>query len=801
MQTLLQDIRYGARLLLKKPGFTLIAIITLALGIGATTAIFSVVNAVLLRSLPFRDAERLVVMSTQLQNGGMDSFSLADLEDIKAQAQSFEAITGEITQSVNLTGTAQPERVRGGYVTAAYFDAFKIAPLIGRTFTPEEGKQGSEKVVVVKESFWRRKLNSDPNLATKTLTLNAEPYTVIGVVPNTFRSPQDAEVEVWITANNFQGNTSARDFRLLFGIGYLKPGVTISQANSELRMIYDRLVQAYPKENAGRSVKAELLHEFSVRGIRRALLMTSVAVGFILLISCANLANLMLSRATGRMREMTVRAALGASRGRLMRQLLTESLLLSLTGGVLGLLLAMWSIEPLLRLSPGIIQYGTVNLDQRVVLFTFAIAVLTGVLSGLAPALQLGNVDLVSSMKEGGRTTGESTNWRWARGTFVVVQIALSFTLLIGAGLLIRSFYNLLQIDRGYDPQNLLTLEYRLPLNKYKTSEAQWNFHRQVVENVSHVPGVQSAAIVRAAPHSFNGGFASIVLPDRERPPQGKEPRVQLNTIAPTYLATLKIPLIRGRNFNEGDKGDSPLVFLINQTMANRFWPNEDPIGKQVQIVGNNTPGTVIGIVGDTKNRMITDVQDLQMYASYSQMPGVFATIIARTNVEPLSIANTVREAVWKIDPDQPMWKIRTVEYMFQATIGNQRFILTLMGIFAALALTLAAIGLYGVMSYSVTQRTHEIGIRMALGAMPGDVLKLALKQGMTLALIGVAIGFGVAFLLTRLMATLLYEVKPSDPLTFAGIAVVLTSIALLACWIPARRATKVDPLVALRYE
>jgi putative ABC transport system permease protein len=726
---------------------------------------------------------------------------LPELEDIRAQAQSFEIIAGETTQSVNLTGGRQPERVRGGFVTANFFEVFKIAPMVGRAFGPDEDKPGAERVVIVRESFWRRRMNGDPKLANQTLILNAEPFSVIGVVPDTFRSPQDPAAEVWITARHYSASTGNRDFRFLFGFGYLKPGVTLAQAQAEVDVISERLARAWPKENAGRVARVELLREFSVRGIRSEMLMLQAAVGLILLIACANLANLMLSRGAARLKEMTVRAALGAGRWRLMRQMLTESLLISLAGGGLGLLVAVWSVDPLLSLSPGIIPFGSASLDQRVMIFTLAVAVLTGVLSGLAPALKHGAPDLARTLKEGGRASGENAGWRWARSAFVIVQIALSLTLLAGAGLLVRSFYKLLQVEMGFNPENLLTFEYRLPRGKYNSSEAQWDFHRQVVERVSAVPGVQSVALARAAPFSFNGGFAGIALPDREQPPQGKEPRAQFNTVTTGYLATLNIPLLRGRMFNEGDRGDTPLVYLINRTMAERFWPNEDPIGKTVNIVEGGSPGTIVGVVGDTKQRFLSDPQQPQMYSCYNQMPGLFATVIARTSVEPLSLTNAAREAIWKIDPDQPLWAIRTVGFLFERTTGDRRFVLALMGTFAALALALSTIGLYGVMSYAVAQRTREIGIRMALGAQTGDIMKVVLKQGMALGMIGLGVGLVMAFVLTKLMITMLFEVKATDPMTFAGVALLLMSVALLACYIPARRATKVDPMIALRSE
>jgi len=796
-----QDLRYGARRLVKQPGFTLIAVLTLALGIGANTAIFSVVNAVLLRALPFHNAERLVSVSAQLANGANDAFSLAETRWLQEQATTLEAIAGEHFRSVNLTGTERPDRVRGGYVTANYFDVFQIKPLAGRTFARAEEQPGAARVAVVREDFWRNRMNADPNLAGKKLTLDGQVYEVIGVVPASFRSLQDPDSEVWMTAQYFPGNVAAQDFRYLYCAGHLKAGATLAQAQAEIKTIADRWAQAWPKENAGRSALVELSHELAARGIRRSLELLSLAVGFILLIACANLANLMLSRGAARAKELTIRAALGASRWRLMRQLLSESLLLSLCGGGLGLLLASWSIEPLLQLSLGIIQYGKAELDGRVLLFPLAVTLLTGVLTGLAPALQFGNPDLQSALKEGGRGSGESRGWRRTRGAFVVIQVALSFTLLIGAGLLLKSFYKLLHVDPGFQTENLLTFEYRLPRAKYATSEAQWNFHRQVVERISEVPGVQSVALARGVSFTGNRGYASVVQPDRERPARGQEPQVLFNTVTPGYFETTGIPFVRGRLFNDTDRGATPLVFLVNQTMAARFWPREDPVGKQVQMAADGATGTVIGIVGDTKHLWLSDQPKPQLYSSYSQMPGTFATVAARTNVEPLTLVNAVRQAVWQADPDQPMWKFRTMDFLLSRSVGDQRFVLVLMLLFAALALVLACIGLYGVMAYSVTQRIPEIGLRLALGAQPRDLLRLVLGQGMRLALLGLALGIIASFWGARLMEKMLFEVNATDKPTFVAIAVLLTMVALLACWIPARRAAKVDPMIALRCE
>jgi putative ABC transport system permease protein len=526
------------------------------------------------------------------------------------------------------------------------------------------------------------------------------------------------------------------------------------------------------------------------------------AVGVILLIACANLANLLLARGLARQREIAVRAALGAGKWRLIRQLLTEASLLSLAGGGLGLLVAQWGLAALRRLPQNFVRGEDVRVDARVLLFTLAVAVVTGWLFGLAPAIQLARPELNTMLKEGGRSGGEGAKWNRVRGAFVVAQVALSLLLLVGGGLLIRSFDKLLRVDPGFKPENLLTLEYRLPRNKYQQGEAQWNFHRQVVERIRDVPGVKSASLVRGLPFSGNGGDTEIILPDREIPPKGKEPRAMFNTAMPNYFETMGIPLIKGRLFNEQDQLNTPRVFLINQTMARRFWPDQDPIGKQIKTdAADGATGAVIGVVGDAKHYLLEEESQPQMYEAYSQAPGIFATVVVRTTVEPMSLAEPVRQAVWKVDGDQPMWKVRTLESLIDRSTANKRFLMVLMGVFAALALALTVIGLYGVMSYAVSQRTQEIGVRMALGAGARSIHRMVLRQGMTLVLIGVAFGLAASWLLTRLMANLLFGVSATDLLTFVSIASLLTIVALLACWIPARRAMKVDPIIALRYE
>jgi putative ABC transport system permease protein len=799
MQILQQDVRYAARMLLKKPMFTVVAVITLALGIGANTAIFSVVNAVLLRSLPYRNAKQLIVLSSTTSSGDRDGLSGPEAQDYQTRMNSLEDLAAFQSQSVNVTGGERPDRVRGAFVSANFFKVFSLTPIIGRTFADGEDRQGGEKLAVVNEKMWQERLNSDRNLAGKKLILNGEPYSVIGVVSSSFKEPFDPEVEVWMPVPNYPGNPGTRAWRQLFAIGHLKEGVSLAQAQAEAGTIASQLEQAYPADNAGRIAKVDYLSELLVKGVRPMLWLLFAAVGVILLIACANLANLLLARALARQREIAVRAALGASRWRLIRQLLTETTLISLVGGAGGLLLAYWGLYGLLKLPQNFVSTEDATLDTRVLLFALAVSVVTGWLFGLVPALQLARTDLQSFLKEGARGGGESARWNRIRGGFVVAQVALSLILLVSAGLLIRSFDKLLRVDVGFRPERLLSLEYRLPRTKYKDVAAQWNFHRQVVEQIQQVPGVQSVSLVRGLPFSGNGATTAITLPDREPPPKGMEPEVMVNTATPNYFETLGIPFIEGRLFGDQDQANTPAVLIINQTMARRFWPNQDPLGKQINVGGS--AGTVVGVVGDAKHYWLEEESKPQMYAPYSQQPGLFATVVIRTSVEPLSLSESVRQALWKVDADQPMWKIRTVEFLVNRSTADRKFLMALMGIFATLALVLTIIGLYGVISYLVNQRTQEIGIRMALGAQTHDILRMVLKQGMLLVLTGVALGLAAAWLSTSLMSRLLYQVSPTDPLTFAAIAALLITVALLACYLPARRAAKVDPLVALRYE
>ena len=801
MQILQQDLRYGARMLLKQPLFTIVAIATLALGIGANSAIFSVINAVLLRSLPYHKANQLIVLSTTTSSGDMDGLSQLEAQDYRSGMQSVEDLATFQSQSVNVTGGDRPDRIRGAFVSANFFRFFNLTPIAGRTFVDGEDQRGAAKIVVVNEKMWRERLNSDPNLESKKLILNGESYSVIGVVTASFKQPMDPDVEAWMPLANYPGNSGQRDARFAFAMGHLKPGVKEEQAQAEATTIANRLAQAYPKENSGRAAKVQYFQDLMVGRIRPMLWLLFAAVAVILLIACANLANLLLARGLSRQREIAVRAAMGASRWRLIRQLLTETTLIALVGGAGGVLLAYWGLYLLLKLPQTFVNAEEATLDTRVLLFALGLSVITGWLFGLAPALQLAKPQLQSFLKEGSRGSGEGARWNRVRGGFVIFQVALSLLLLVGAGLLIRSFDKLLRVDVGFKPEQLLSLEYRLPRNKYSKSDAQWTFHRQVTEQVQQIPGVKSVSLVRGLPFSGNGGTTKILLPDREIPNQGMEPEVMFNTVMPNYFETIGIPFIKGRPFGNEDRTDSPGVVIINQTMAAQFWPGQDPLGKQIKFPADGSTGTVIGVVGDAKHYWLEEEPRSQLYGVYSQSPGIFATLLIRTTVEPLSLAEQVRQAVWKVDPDQPMWKIRTVEFLVNRSVADRKFLMALMGIFASLALLLTMIGLYGVISYLVNQRTQEIGIRMALGAQMSQILRMVLKQGMLLVLMGVGLGLGAAWLLTRLMTRLLYQVTATDPVTFVGIAVLLLVVALLACYLPARRATKVDPMVALRYE
>ena len=802
MRTLLKDVKFGVRTLLKRPGFTLVAVLTLALGVGANTAIFSVVNGVLFKPLPLKESERLVLVYETTPTQPRSYISVPNLEDYRAGTRSFESFATYVPQSVNLTGGGEPERVVGAFLPSSFFKTVGVEPALGRAFLPEDDAEGAGRVTVLSHETWQRKFGADPSAIGKSLILNGEPYEVIGVMPEGFGYPISTP-DMLLPAQKWPNYEVARSAHNCWVVGRLKPGVTREAAEEELRVVARRLEEAYPEDNRGRGIQVIGLHESVVEDIRPALLVLLGAVGFILLIACANIANLLLARGAARHKEMALRSALGASRARLLRQLLTETLLLALVGGAAGILLAQWGVDALLALNPAELPAPQgVRLDARVLAFSLGLSALAGFIFGVVPALQLSKVDVGSALKEGGRSAGEGSQRSRLRGAFVVSQVALSLVLLVGAGLLLNSFYRLLNVSPGFDPRNLLTMEYRLPRNRYPERAQQWRFHREVAERVARVPGVESAAIVRGLPFSGNGGSVSYALPDRPAPPRGQEPKALENAIDPNYLRTVGLPLLRGRNFDERDTPETAPVVLVNRLMAEQLWPGEDPLGKQIQLLEAKVTASVVGVVGDAKQYDIGEPQRPQVYTPYAQNPHIFGTLAVRSRgVEPLGLARAVKEAVWSIDPEQPVWKVRTVEHLLNVNVADRRFVLWLMTCFAGLAVLLTALGIYGVVSYTVVQQTHEIGVRMALGAEGRDVLRMVLGRGMRLALAGVGAGLVAAFGVTRLMSGLLYGVSATDPATYAAVALLLALVALLACYIPARRATKVDPLVALRYE
>ncbi|MBA2340498.1 MAG: ABC transporter permease [Pyrinomonadaceae bacterium] len=812
MNTLWQDLRYGVRMLAKNPGFTFIAVLALALGIGANAAIFSVVNAVLLRPLPFEHSERLVrVWGTNVKkNLERRSSSFLNFTDWQKQNHVFESMTAYTGAAATLTSEGSaPEQLGGIGFTGDLFAVSGAQPALGRTFAPEElaaSAEGAPIVVVISNDLWRRRFSSDPNITGKQLTLDAnKSATVIGVMPADFKFPVDfSNVDFWLPLDPTDELNAERDTNYLQIVGRLKPNVSLTQAQAEMNTITARLEQEYPEENAGRTVSLVSLHESLVGNVRPALLVLLGAVGLVLLIACANVANLLLARAATRSREIAIRTALGARRARVVRQLLTESALLSLAGGALGLLLALWGIDLLVAAIPfDVARLGEVNLDARVIAFTLGVSVLTGVAFGLAPALQASRVDLNETLKEGGRGGTESLRRNRVRSLLVVSEIALSLVLLIGAGLLIKSFWHLREINPGFDPNNVITATLSLS-GKYEEESQQAEFFQRAVGRISALPGVEAAGAIFPLPLSGNAVQGDFEIEGNAPLGAGEKPNANFRMITPDLLRAMGIPLVKGRAFSERDNEDAPKVLLINETLARRFFASTDPLGKHLKFstLSGETTGEIVGVVGDVRFRGLDAGAEPEYYMSYLQFPMSEMSLVARTAfAEPTTLVPAMRNAVLDIDKDQPLYETKAMNQLIGESIAERRFNMLLLGSFAFVALTLAAIGIFGVMSYSVAQRTHEIGIRMALGAQGRDVARLVIGQGMILVLIGVAIGLAGALALTGLMKSLLYGVSATDPITFAGIALLLTAVAFLACYIPARRATKVDPLVALRYE
>ena len=808
METVWQDLGYGFRVLLKNPGFSAVALLTLTLGIGANSMIFSVVNAVLLRPLPFPDSSRLVRIGENHQKSGSqtNNFTYASFLDLGQQTESLEHIAASRFWTENLTdgSGSEPEEVFSMMVSAQFFPALGVAPMLGRAFLPEEDQPGRDKVVVISNGLWRRRYGGDSGLVGKTIKVSGVDRTVIGVMPAGFQSGFifAGQYDLWtplVATGSLRDN---RRSHLLTVIARLRPGVMMEQAQAELASFASRIEEQNPGVDPDLAVHAVGLQDRLVAPLRPALLVLLCAVGCVLLIACANVANLLLARAAAREREMAIRLALGAGRWRLVRQLLTESVLLALVGGAAGLLLAVWGIDTIKAINPGNLpRLDEVSIDGRVLAFTLLTAVVTGIVFGMAPALQLPSMSLHEVIKEGARGSS-GTRRRWVRQALVVSEVALALVLLIGAGLLINSFWRLQQVDRGFDAQNVLTIRLTLPRDKYARNEQQVAFLKEVLERVSQVPGVRSVGATSTLP--ITGGPATdFVIEGRAPVDPSNEPSADIRIVDPNYFRTMSIPLREGRAFTERDTENAPTVMVINENMARRFWPNEEPLGKHVTMKDWGPPltGEIVGVVGDVKANGLDSETGPMIYWPYPQFPTIFNNIVVRTDSDPSSIVGGIKSQIWSVDQDLPLSSIATMEQVLANSVAPRRFNMLLLGIFAALALALAAVGIYGVISYTVSQRTHEIGIRLALGAGNSDVLKLVIRQGMSLALAGVGLGLLAAFGLTRLMTGLLFGVSPTDGTTYIVIAVLLTGVALVACLVPARRAVKVDPMVVLRYE
>ena len=811
METLWQDLKYGVRMLAKSPGFTAVAVIALALGIGANTAIFSVVNAVLIRSLPFRNPDQLVMVweNNRNRNRPQNVISAANFLDWRDQNTVFEQMCGIYDNRANLTGVDDPEEIPTQVVEANFFDLLGVNIPIGRGFVPEEGVDGRDNVVIVGQSLWKRRYGGDPALIGKTIKLNGQDFTVVGIAPADFQflirngSLTGKQAELWMPLA-FSQNSRVRRGRFMSAVARIKPGVSLAEAQAEMDGIAANLEKQYVDFNTKWGVTLVPLRTQLVGSIRPALLVLLGAVAFVLLIACANVANLLLARAATRQREIAIRTALGAGRWRVIRQLLTEATVLAALGGAVGLLLALWGVDLLLALSPkDLLGLQGVGLDYRVLGFTFGVSVLTGVIFGLAPALEASRPNLNDSLKEGGRGAVTGGRSHRLRDLFVVAEIALALVLLIGSGLMIRSFARLQSVDPGFDANNLLTARLLLPRARYGEDPKCKAFFKQLTDRVQSLPGVRSVGTVSYLPITAGGAATRMVIEGRPPLPPGEQLGGDVRVVDGGYFQTMKIPLLQGRTFNERELTDESHVVVINETMARDFFPGEDPIGKRVTInmKDEDVPSEIIGVVRDARYVGLDTPVRPMTYWPYPELVYSGMTLVVRTEGEPLALAEAVRREVLAIDKDQPVADVRTMEAWVSDSVSKARFSTMLLGIFAGVALLLAAVGIFGVMSYAVSERTHEIGVRMALGAQTSNVLALVVKQGMVLALIGVGIGLGAAFALTRVMASLLYGISATDPLTFAAIAVLLSSVALLACYLPARKAAKVDPMIALRYE
>jgi putative ABC transport system permease protein len=798
-----RDLRYACRMLRKRPAFIVAAVLTLGLVIGANGAIFSVLQAVLLRPLPFFKPGQLVLLFCKDESAARNSISPVDLEDW-SRARSFQSVSALQGQSVNLTGVEEPARVIGSFVSSTFFPMLGIHPVRGRFFTKVEDQPGTARVCVVSFGLWQGQFGGDPHLVGRSLILNGELYTVVGILPESFRAPFLAS-DVWLPIWTYPNYVRDRRENNVLGIARLSDGVGLQQARAELATITKQLAIQYPDTNRSRSAVILPLHDTVVEDLRPILLLLAGAVACVLLIGCANVAALQLTQAFGRRQELAVRASLGAGKGRLMGQLLIESSVLGLVGGLCGLGIAAGGIRLIAAYSNNITADMPIGLNTPVLLFLLLVSLSTGVLFGLAPAW-MARKEAVNFLRVRGAQRVHGT----MRGMLVTVQVALALVLLASAGLLLKSLQKLVSVDPGFKTDHLLTLEYRVPRNKYPKGAQQTRFHEQVVSKVAALPGVESAADIRALPFSGNSASRIISFPDRAPAPAGTPWIVGYNAVSPEYFSTVRMPLLEGRFFTPADESHSPRAVIVSRSFEAKFWPQQKAVGRQVLVpradsdsttAADLVPATVVGVVPGTKHDSLTEPEAPQLYVPYAQDPFIFTTLVVRTKGDPMARARDVQRAVWSVDRDQSVWKIRTMESLIVRSVQNRRYVIFLLGCFSTLALVLAAVGLYGVLAYSVTQRTAEFGIRLAIGAEPGQILSSVVKNGLRLTLIGLTIGCGVALLSTRFLRAQLYEVSGSDPAVYAAICALLLCVGLLAAVLPACRASRVDPVIALRQE
>jgi len=811
MSTLLQDIRYGSRLLWKSPGFTAAAVLTLALGIGGNTAIFSIVNAVLLQTFPYPDPNRLVLMFDVPLNqpDAPSGISYRDFTQYREQNRAFSEMAGNSFHDLTLTGAGEPLIVNTADVTPEIFPLLGAKPLAGRTLVPEDGKQGAAPVAVVSENLWHSRFGSDPALIGHSITLDMRPFTVVGILPESFTYPEGApRQDVWISVAQdplFGPRLFQSGSRVLAGIGRLKPGVSPAQAQAEMNTLAARLAKEFPTEDSGLTIRIAPYRQFVVGGVKSALLILLGAVGLVLLIACANIANLLLSRATSRGREIAVRTALGAGHTRIIRQLLTESALLALLGGVAGILLAACAVRSLRPFLPSALTLiNSIHVGGSVLAFTLLLSLGAALAFGLAPALIATPSNLLANIKEGGERTGQRGG-QHVRSFLAIAEISLAMVLLVGGGLLIRSFALVTSVNPGFDPNKVIEAEVSLPQFQYSTPRQWVAFSNGLLASLHARPGLRDSALAAPLPMDRQGAanFAFSIVGDPPIPP-GKSQTADYATVSPEYFRLMRIPLLRGRFFSDQDSPSNPKVAIISETLARRYFPNQDALGRQMRFgfpPNSNVSREIVGIVGDVRDVALSRKPGLMMYVPFAQAPLYGGEVVVRSSLSTSSTAAGIRQAVRSIDKNLPVTDIESMKDVLGQSISQERFRTFLLGSFSAMALVLAAVGIFGVISYSASQRTREIGIRIALGAGRRDVLRLILGQGTKLALFGLGIGLVAAFLVTRLMSSLLYCVSAADPVTFASVTIILLAVVLTACYIPARRAAKVDPMVALRYE